>query len=177
LTIGPSRQEEACRDQVEPLMNDERLIRALIEARVAAMAAGHGAAAVADLSPELVAFELAGPLVVPASVAASAEAAQTWLDSWESRPETEMRDLAIHVSGDVAFCHSLNRLKGLRKDGKAVDFWMRSTLGLRRIDGEWRIVHGHSSVPFQMDGSFRAALDLQPPVDPGTASAHAPSAS
>ena len=26
----------------------------------------------------------------------------------------------------------------------------------------WRIAHAHTSVPFHMDGSFRAAVELQP---------------
>jgi ketosteroid isomerase-like protein len=36
------------------------------------------------------------------------------------------------------------------------------TLGCRRIDGAWKIVHEHASVPFAMDGSFRALVDLKP---------------
>ncbi len=36
----------------------------------------------------------------------------------------------------------------------------RSTLGLRRIDGRWRSYHEHTSTPFYLDGSNRAALDL-----------------
>jgi hypothetical protein len=40
--------------------------------------------------------------------------------------------------------------------------WFRSTFGLRRIDGDWRIVHQHESTPFYMDGSFKAAVDLTP---------------
>jgi hypothetical protein len=31
---------------------------------------------------------------------------------------------------------------------------------LRRVDGRWRIVHDHSSVPFYLDGSYRAAVEL-----------------
>jgi ketosteroid isomerase-like protein len=42
------------------------------------------------------------------------------------------------------------------------DLWFRSTLGLRKSDGVWRIVHEHTSTPFYMDGSFRAAVDLKP---------------
>ena len=141
---------------------DEAAIRQVIEARIAAMAAKDGAAAVAMLANDLVAFELTGPLAVPAEHSTSAEAAQGWLDSWESGPATETRDLVIHADGDVAFCHSLNRLHGTRRDGKPIDLWMRSTLGLRRQSGRWRIVHGHSSVPFHADGSFRAAIDLEP---------------
>jgi ketosteroid isomerase-like protein len=41
--------------------------------------------------------------------------------------------------------------------------WFRVTLGLRRIDGKWLVTHEHSSVPFYMDGSLRAAVDLNPP--------------
>ena len=40
--------------------------------------------------------------------------------------------------------------------------WMRSTLGFRKVSGAWKIAHGHSSLPFVMDGSYRAALDLKP---------------
>ena len=27
---------------------------------------------------------------------------------------------------------------------------------------QWKIMHEHSSVPFYMDGSFKAAVDLKP---------------
>ena len=52
------------------------------------------------------------------------------------------------------------RKKGADHD---VDFWMRETLCLAR-DNEagWKIVHEHTSVPFSMDGSNRAAFDLEP---------------
>jgi ketosteroid isomerase-like protein len=139
---------------------DEAAIRALIEARVAALRARDGAAAVAVLAPELVAFELAPPLV--AENATDAAAAQGWLDGFEGPVETEVRDLVVHVSGDVAFSHSLNRLRATRTGGRKVDFWMRSTLGFRKLGGGWKIVHGHTSVPFRMDDSFTAALDLVP---------------
>ncbi|HVQ08110.1 MAG TPA: nuclear transport factor 2 family protein [Allosphingosinicella sp.] len=143
-------------------MDDEHLIRGVIETRIAAMSAKDAPAAVAMLAPDLVAFELTGPLRIAAPQATDASILQSWLDSWEGPVETEIRDLQIHVAGDVAFCHSLNRLRATRRGGHTVDFWMRSTLGLRKRDGEWKIVHGHTSAPFQADGSFRAALDLTP---------------
>jgi PhnB protein len=40
--------------------------------------------------------------------------------------------------------------------------WFRLTLGLRKLGGEWKIAHHHESVPFYMDGSYRAAVDLVP---------------
>ena len=36
------------------------------------------------------------------------------------------------------------------------------TLALVRTPDGWKIVHLHESVPFHMDGSQRAALDLEP---------------
>jgi ketosteroid isomerase-like protein len=40
--------------------------------------------------------------------------------------------------------------------------WFRHTLGFRKIRGKWKIPHEHESVPFYMDGSFKAAVDLKP---------------
>ena len=43
-----------------------------------------------------------------------------------------------------------------------ISFWMRATMCFERVDGKWRIVHEHNSVPFYMDGSLRPAFDLEP---------------
>lgn len=43
-----------------------------------------------------------------------------------------------------------------------MDFWIRLNLGLRKAGGAWKIIHEHESVPFLMDGSDKAALDLKP---------------
>ena len=53
-------------------------------------------------------------------------------------------------------------MMGTKKDGEKVDLWMRCTAGLRRLGGAWKITHQHTSVPFLMDGSFKAAVDLKP---------------
>jgi PhnB protein len=64
------------------------------------------------------------------------------------------------VGDDVAFCHSLNRISGTKTEKS--DIWFRHTLGFRKIGGEWKITHEHESVPFYMDGSYKAAVDLKP---------------
>ena len=43
-----------------------------------------------------------------------------------------------------------------------IDLWVRCTAGLSRRGGAWKITHQHTSVPFLMDGSFKAAVDLKP---------------
>jgi ketosteroid isomerase-like protein len=42
------------------------------------------------------------------------------------------------------------------------DVWARQTLCFERLGGTWKIVHEHISVPFYMDGSVKAAVDLKP---------------
>ena len=62
---------------------------------------------------------------------------------------------------DVAVAHYLYRVSGTLKDGTEVNMWVRCTLGLQKLDGKWRIVHEHDSVPFDPQ-TGRAVLDAQP---------------
>ena len=72
-----------------------------------------------------------------------------------------MRDLRITAGDDVAFAHYLYRVTGTMTNGTAVDMWVRTSMGLRQIDGTWTIVHVHTSVPFDPE-SGEAAVDLTP---------------
>jgi ketosteroid isomerase-like protein len=143
-------------------VSDVEAIRALIEARADAMRRKDAAAAIVLLADDIVAFEMIPPLVLPAEAARSEQAMMGWFAGWEGGIEIEIRDLVIHVDGDVAFTHSLNRLAGTRLGGGRTDIWMRSTLGFRRTPDGWRIVHGHTSVPFDPADGFKARLDLHP---------------
>ena len=95
----------------------------------------------------MVAFEVAGPLQIPSTQATDDTLTQAWLDSFDDGPRVTMEELSVHTEGAVAFCHSLNRLQGRRTDGQEIDIRMRSTLGLRKLAGEWKILHGHTSLP------------------------------
>jgi hypothetical protein len=39
---------------------------------------------------------------------------------------------------------------------------VRVTACYRKIDDKWMVAHEHISVPFYMDGTGRAAVDLKP---------------
>ena len=143
-------------------MRSEREIRTIIEKRVAAIKRKDARALAASLAPDAIVFELIPPLRLPKGAAQDVEGIGAWLSSWAEGPEVEIFGLQIHADGDVGLASSLNRLKGTRLDGRSSDFWLRSTLGFRRIAGEWRIVHAHSSVPFYADATMKAALDLTP---------------
>jgi ketosteroid isomerase-like protein len=73
----------------------------------------------------------------------------------------EVRDLTITVGDDVAFGHSLARMSGTLKNGNRSGYWVRWTTCLRKIDGQWLVVHDQISVPVDFT-SGRALLDLEP---------------
>ncbi|MEQ8268374.1 MAG: nuclear transport factor 2 family protein [Parvibaculum sp.] len=104
-------------------------------------------------------FDLAPPLLHrgfdPASVSA-------WFATWEGPIGLETRDEKIVIGGDSGWSAALRNMRGTKKDGEKVDLWFRTTTCFAKRDGKWLIVHDHASVPFYMDGSFRAATDLTP---------------
>lgn len=53
-------------------------------------------------------------------------------------------------------------MTGTRTSGEKSDLWFRNTACFRREHGQWKITHMHNSVPFAMDGSKRALLNLKP---------------
>ena len=116
-------------------------------------------AIVACFAPEAVIYDLAPPL---GRRGQDASEVQAWLDTWRGPISLEAAEVELVVSGDLAYSSALNRIGGTKADGVDVDLWFRTTMCFRKTGRGWRILHGHSSVPFLMDGSDRAALDLRP---------------
>ncbi|MGZ5877173.1 MAG: YybH family protein [Bradyrhizobium sp.] len=138
---------------------DEAGIRNLIDQRIGALDAKDAQAVLSALTTDFVGFSLAPPLV---SAMTDAKAYDAWFATWQGPIGTEIRDLGIVVSGDLGVSHSLNLMTGTSASGHEVKLWYRQTLSFRKVDGQWKIAHEHNSVPFYMDGSFRAAIDLKP---------------
>jgi uncharacterized protein (TIGR02246 family) len=137
---------------------DKAEIEALFR-RLAKAHADHDADAIMQsYAPDVVIYDLAPPLRRQGQ---TREAVAAWLAGWEGPILLEARDVSLTIDGDLAFSTSLTRMRG-RIDGEDQDMWFRTTMGLRKMKGAWRIVHDHSSVPFYMDGSYRAAVDLEP---------------
>lgn len=111
------------------------------------------------LTDDIVEFSLAPPLQYRGK---DAEGIQNWFDSWTGSIGNEARELDITANDGVAFARCLVRMTGTKTTGEKADLWFRQTLGLIKQDGDWKIAHTHASVPFYMDGSFLAAIDLTP---------------
>ncbi len=141
--------------------NHEAQIRALIDDWAIALRAKNVDGVMSHYAPDLVQFDMAPPLKY-AGRDMFKKGLKEWFSSWKGSIGYEIRDLVITAGEDAAFCHSLNRLSGTKTNGEKSDVWLRHTLCFRNIDGEWKIAHAHESVPFYMDGSYKAAIDLKP---------------
>ncbi|WP_405836943.1 nuclear transport factor 2 family protein [Streptomyces platensis] len=141
---------------------DEAQIRELLADRAAATKERDARRFLATSAPDLVDFGLAPPLQYKGPEARDQRAVEAWYATWAGPIEVTVTQLELTVGDDVAFGHSINRMRGTKTDGFEVELWSRATVGLRKIDGTWKITHTHDSVPFLMDGSGLAALDLKP---------------
>ena len=141
------------------MSNDEAGIRRILEDRRNALRAKDAEAFVAHDAPDILSYDLAPPL---ATRGADLVAIRSWLGTWDGPIELDFRDLKIDVADSLAVSTGLSHMRGTKTDGSRVDLWVRATMAYRKVDGRWSVVHEHVSVPFRMDGSERAALDLKP---------------
>jgi ketosteroid isomerase-like protein len=142
--------------------SDEAQLAALLDDLTSAIYAKDARAAVAVHAPDVVAYDLAPPLRIASAQVRDANYIQQWFDTWAGPIGSEARDLEIVVGDGVAYACALRHMTGMKTDGKTVDLWFRATACFRRLNGRWKITHVHNSVPFAMDGSDRALLDLKP---------------
>jgi ketosteroid isomerase-like protein len=112
-------------------------------------------------APDILLFDLAPPLQYKGADAYRKNW-EEWFATWQGPIGYEIHNLSITAGDGVAFSHSLNRIRGTRTSGEKTDVWVRATACRRKINGKWLITHEHVSVPFYMDGSYRAAVDLKP---------------
>jgi ketosteroid isomerase-like protein len=154
----------------EAMTDDEDQIRQLLADMEAGFRTKDPARIVADYAPDIVVYSLAPPLRARRGEESdigggrkadttTADGVRTWLAGFGDQPfDYEIRDVSIAVGGDVAYAHGLSRM------GSPGQFslWFRFTVGLDKRDGAWRISHLHESVPFYMDETMKAALDLAP---------------
>lgn len=149
-------------ETIENQTENEAQIRALRDSLANALRAKNVDDVMSHYAAEPVLFELAPPLQIQGNERTGKQNLEQWFASFQGSIGYEIRDLHITVSHEIAFCHSLNRISGMRSNGETTDIWVRETLCFRKIDHAWKIIHEHQSVPLYMDGSNKAAIDLQP---------------
>lgn len=99
---------------------------------------------------ELVAFDAVAQLQFSGKAAYQAH----WQECMEicsgGHSKFELRDLTIQQNDQLAFSHALVYCEGSNEKGETQGCWMRLTQGWQQQQGQWRIIHDHFSVPFDM---------------------------
>lgn len=139
---------------------NEAEIRAIIDERIEGVKNKDVNALVIDHTDDAANFDVLPPLHYE-GVETVRQRAEKWLSSYETEIGYEVRDLEITSGESVAFCKYLYHVSGTLKTGGEVDMWVRATVCFQKIDGEWKIVHEHQSVPFDAE-TGKALLDLEP---------------
>lgn len=135
-------------------------IRAVVEERVAAVAAKDPRPLANRQHDDVVTFDVLPPLNSRGKGAVQPRT-QAWFDGFSSPIGYEVQQLEIAADGDVAFCSFVYHVTGTLTSGDEVSMWVRATLGLQRIAGEWLIVHDHESVPWDPE-SGKGLIGLEP---------------
>jgi ketosteroid isomerase-like protein len=59
----------------------------------------------------------------------------------------DSHDVKITAGKDVAFATAIGRCAGVARNGRQEKLEFRLTMGFRKIEGSWRIMHEHHSLP------------------------------
>ncbi|HEX5183350.1 MAG TPA: nuclear transport factor 2 family protein [Allosphingosinicella sp.] len=121
----------------------ESQIRALIEAWAAAVRRHDLPAILACHAPDIVMFDLPPPL----QARGLDEYKKTWdlfFRYHEVSRAFDVEELGIVAGEDVGFAFGIMRC-GAGRD--PAGFLFRVTIGLRKVDGAWRVLHEHHSLP------------------------------
>jgi uncharacterized protein (TIGR02246 family) len=130
----------------ESLSKDEMEIQALIEKWAKAVREENRARIRADHDSEMLMFDVPPPFLSRGLDAYMA----TWdlFFSCAEKPVAfDFHDVKITAGEDVAFATAIGRCASIDSNGKREALEFRLTMGLRKMDGSWRVMHEHHSVP------------------------------
>ncbi|MPZ33557.1 MAG: DUF4440 domain-containing protein [Rhodospirillales bacterium] len=127
-------------------MNDERTIRELIEGWAAAVRRQDLDGILARHAADIVMFDVPPPVVLR-GIDAYRESWGPFFEAFSGGGTFEIADLEITSSDSVAFATALlHCVTGLTDPAKSGP-QLRLTVGLRKMNDSWIVVHEHHSFP------------------------------
>lgn len=111
-------------------------------------------------APEAIMFDVKAPFQTKGAIAWK----HTWeacIDYFPAAFQVETKDVHIYANENLAFAHFLFRFI-TKTDHPAAQTWMRATGCYKKIQGKWKILHEHASVPFNphtLQAQFTKELD------------------
>ncbi len=128
-------------------MNDEQIIHDLLQAWSENTRLDRKDQILANHSADVLIYDVLPPMKYESAAAYRA----SWGD-WQ--PEAvgenifELQDLAITTGIGAAFAHGFILCGGTTPQGKKFEDVVRATFCLKKIHGEWQVIHQHVSKPF-----------------------------
>ena len=125
---------------------DEAAIRKLVENWASAVRRKDLDAILANHSPDMLMFDVPPPLQSKGLEAYK----RTWdlFFSWAHDPVIfNIEDMSVTAGDEVAFATALMRCAGTEVSGEDIELDFRLTIGLRKIDSQWIVMHEHHSIP------------------------------
>ena len=140
--------------------NDEQQVRNLNESWAEAVHARDLEGVLADHADHIVMFDVPPPYD---GVRGIDDYRETWppFFEWQRRGDAEFEivELDVTAGDDVAYAHALLRCGTRQELADNPDNRLRLTVGLRKQDGRWVVVHEHHSYPFPLDDENGAAAE------------------
>jgi uncharacterized protein (TIGR02246 family) len=125
---------------------DTIAVRELVESWAKAVRAKDLNGILANHSPDILMFDVPPPLESRGIAAYT----KTWdlFFAWAGAPVVfDITDLHVTAGNDVAFVAALMRCSGTESSGQKVQLDFRLTMGLRKLGGQWMVMHEHHSIP------------------------------
>ena len=125
---------------------DEAAIRDLVENWARAVRSKNLDAILANHSPGMLMFDVPPPIQSKGIEAYR----KTWdlFFSWSQDSAVfDISEMNVTAGNDVAFVTALMRCAGTEANGNKTELEFRLTIGLRKIDGHWIVMHEHHSIP------------------------------
>jgi uncharacterized protein (TIGR02246 family) len=126
--------------------NDEVEIRKLIEQWAKAVREENRAAIRADHDPDILMFDVPPPFL--------SQGLDDYMATWETffssveKPVAfAFHDVRVTCGQDVAFATAVGRCVSIDSSGNREPLEFRLTMGLRKINDRWRVMHEHHSLP------------------------------
>jgi uncharacterized protein (TIGR02246 family) len=129
------------------MIDDESVIRTLIERWAQAVHAGDLAGVLADHAADIVMFDVPPP---NNGVRGIDDYRATWPSFFEWQRQGavfEILELEVTAGEDVAFAHALLRCGSREELEEDPDNRLRLTIGLRKDGDRWIVTHEHHSFP------------------------------
>jgi uncharacterized protein (TIGR02246 family) len=126
--------------------SDESAIRDLVENWARAVRTKNLDGILANHSPDILMFDVPPPVQSKGIEAYK----KTWdlFFSWSRDFGVfDISEMTVTAGSDVAFVTAVMRCAGAEANGNKIELEFRLTIGLRKIGGQWIVIHEHHSIP------------------------------